>query len=223
MKGRVDGFQRTSHNKKMLRILLVLDDYSEMVFLQALLKKMGFDVDGAQSHSQFEEKLLGLNPEVVIATGSGKKVKGLQLISKIKGLKSPPSLVLLTPQPTAPEGVELGKQNLVKAVLQSPIQVTELIHCLARLGELDAQQLLAKYQRLSQTSGREGQLGREERMSNFLHRAQNSRENLPPHVSQGEELTRVKRKILESESSAEDKEQDQRRREFAAALYRKPR
>ncbi len=217
----------------MLRILLVLEDYSELTFLEAILKKVGFDVDGTQSLAQFEEKRLGLNPEVVIATAQGRKLKAGPVLAQLNGVKMRPRVILLSPQASGPQGLELARQPMVHSVLQSPVQIMELLRSLAEIGQLDPGQLISKYQRVGQTlaaesserfisgeafSSADPSASRQERMARAIEESKGS---LPQHCSKGAHLEKVKRKILESEPGEEELQQDERRREFVAALYKK--
>ena len=134
----------------MNRVLLVIDDYSELVYLETLLKKVGFDVDGIQNNRKFDEKRLTLNPEVVIASAKGKNVNGLSLVEKMKRRGGKPKNILIVPQVLAEKLKGLKLKN-VDGTLHAPVQPEPLLTLLADLTGNDAAQLLEKYERAKVT------------------------------------------------------------------------
>ena len=144
--GLVDDARRIANNRSMNRVLLVIDDYSELVYLETLLKKVGFDVDGIQNNRKFDEKRLTLNPEVVIASAKGKNVNGLSLVEKMKRRGGKPRNILIIPQILADKLKGLKLKN-VDGTLNAPVQPEPLLTLLADLTGQDATQLLEKYER----------------------------------------------------------------------------
>ncbi|MGE0762021.1 MAG: hypothetical protein AB7N80_01960 [Bdellovibrionales bacterium] len=134
----------------MLRILLVVDDYGELLFLQTLLKKLGFDVDGIQNERSFEESFLALNPDVIIATAQGKKVDGIGLAESIRKVRGIPKIVLLAGGPML-DRLQSMVVPSVDGVLESPVSASRLLGVIAQLGGLDPAVLLDKYRKLKAT------------------------------------------------------------------------
>ncbi len=131
----------------MLRIFLVIDDYNELIYLQSLLKKLGFDVEGLQNPKKYTDVSLGFNPQILITTAKGKKVDGLSLARGIAKRRGIPKIIALR---SAGENIlpnELDDAG-VDQVLDSPINPKKLILCIANLGGVDEAVLLDKYQRV---------------------------------------------------------------------------
>lgn len=134
----------------MLRVLLVVDDYGELLFLQTLLKKLGFDVDGIQNERSFEESFLALNPDVVIASAKGKKVDGLELAENVRKVRGLPKMILLAAGPMLDRLQTLQLPN-VDGILESPVSAMRLLGMVAKHGGLDQAVLLEKYRKLKAT------------------------------------------------------------------------
>lgn len=134
----------------MQRVLLVIDDYGELLFLQTLLKKLGFDVDGIQNERGFEESYLALNPELIIATAKGKRVNGLEMADGLRRVRGFPKLILLAGGPFFEKLRGLQIEN-VDGILESPVATTGLLQTIARVGNLDETALLDKYRRFKAT------------------------------------------------------------------------
>ncbi len=134
----------------MLRVLLILDDYGELLFMQTLLKKLGFDVDGIQNERNFEEAFLALNPEIVIATAHGKKVDGLSLAESIRRVRGFPKVILVASGPMLDRlrNLEGGSHD---AILESPVAASRLLGTIATLASQHPSILLEKYSRLKAT------------------------------------------------------------------------
>ena len=134
----------------MLRILLVVDDYGELLFLQTLLKKLGFDVDGIQNERSFEDSFLALNPDVVIASAKGKKVDGLELSENMRKVRGLPKVILLAGGPLLDRLQTLQLVN-VDGLLESPVSSMRLLAMIAAKCGLDQAVLLEKYRKLKAT------------------------------------------------------------------------
>src|SRR3954467_784956 len=80
---------------KMLRVLMVLEDYGELMFLQTVLKKIGFDVDAIQNARSFSDSVLRMNPDILVMTGHGKRVKGLELSRSLRRVRGLPHTILI--------------------------------------------------------------------------------------------------------------------------------
>jgi DNA-binding response OmpR family regulator len=127
----------------MLRVLMVLEDYGELMFLQTVLKKMGFDVDAIQKPRALSDNIISMNPDVLVMTANGKRVKGIELLHQVRRTRGIPRIVLLHAAGQAPDpAVE------AEAWLESPVSATSLLNTLAAVAGLDAQQLADKFQKL---------------------------------------------------------------------------
>lgn len=136
----------------MRRVLLVVDDYGELVYLQTLLKKLGFDVDGIQNQRSFEDSVLSLNPDVVIATAKGKRVNGIEMVENLKRNRGVPKVLLLVPSQII-DRIKVASLANVDASIESPVKANELLMVLGQLTDIDAPQLIDKYQKLKTNLG----------------------------------------------------------------------
>jgi CheY-like chemotaxis protein len=134
----------------MLRVFLVIDDYNELIYLQTLLKKLGFDVEGLQNQKKYADLSLGFNPQILIATARGRKVDGLQLAQSIIKRRGIPKIIVLKNSDQS-FGEGAFDQIGVDTVLESPINPKKLIHAIAELGGVDENPLLEKYSKMKGT------------------------------------------------------------------------
>ncbi len=134
----------------MVRVLLLVDDYRELVFLQTLLKKTGFDVDGTQNGSKYEELKLTLNPELIIASSKGKTINGLKLAEDLKKHNNLPRFILIAPHKMAQKVQGLKLKN-VDGIIDSPIDAKKLLVTIARVAELDSEALVQKFNKMMST------------------------------------------------------------------------
>lgn len=131
----------------MVRVLLLIDDYRELVFLQTLLKKTGFDVDGTQNGNKYEDMRLTLNPELIIATSKGSSINGLKIAEDLKKRNGLPNFILVVPHKMAQKVHGLVLKN-VDAIIDSPIDAKKLLVTMAKVMELDAEALISKYNKI---------------------------------------------------------------------------
>lgn len=132
----------------MLRILLGIEDYNELLYLQTFLKKIGFDTDGVQNEKKFADLLLGFNPQVVILSGLNKKGLGTRVIEKVKKRDGYPKIILLRGQDTEVDPV-FFKGSIVDKVMDRPVQLAHLIQNLAHFAGMDAELLQTKFDKIS--------------------------------------------------------------------------
>lgn len=127
----------------MLRVLMVLEDYGELMFLQTVLKKIGFDVDAIQSPRAFQDSVLGMNPDVLVMTAHGKRVNGLELNRGLRRVRGMPRAILLR-SPNVPQ----EQDPLVSGWLNTPVAAVDLLNMIADTCGLDKQLLQDKFSKL---------------------------------------------------------------------------
>ena len=127
-------------------MLLAIDAYSELVYFQTLLKKVGFDVDGIQNTRNFEEVRLTFNPDLLIASAKGKNINGLSIMEKMKRRGGRPKSILIIPTALAAKLSGLKLKN-VEATVPSPVEAEVILSTIADVLERDKQALLDKYER----------------------------------------------------------------------------
>lgn len=142
----------------MLRVLLVLEDYGELMFLQTVLKKIGFDVDSTQNPRKFADSVLAMNPEVIVMTASGKRIKGTELIHSIKRVRGMPKVILI--KANALSTKETLDSLEVEGWLDSPVGAPDLLAKIAELMNLNNQSLQDKLlkMRMQETAPEEARI-----------------------------------------------------------------
>ena len=60
----------------MVRVLVLLEEYNELLFLEAFLKKLGFDTLGLQRTALLDRKLLGFSPPAFDHSGARQALDG---------------------------------------------------------------------------------------------------------------------------------------------------
>jgi len=121
---------------------MVLEDYSEMMFLQTVLKKVGFDVEGIQNTRSFNDHLLNMNPDVLLMTSHGKQVHGFELSKGVKRARGIPHVILVHAA-----GHKVEADAAVQGYVVSPVNANELLGMISDLCKLDKtlyQEKLAK-------------------------------------------------------------------------------
>lgn len=127
----------------MLRVLMVLEDYGELMFLQTVLKKIGFDVDAIQNPRSFTDSLLTMNPDVLVMTAYGKRIRGFELAKGVKRNRNFPQIILIrTP------GVPQDDDAIIGKWLDSPVGALDLLGAMADLCGLNKDVLADKFAKL---------------------------------------------------------------------------
>jgi CheY-like chemotaxis protein len=142
--GRVDRASDGRDNKfTMLRVLMVLEDYGELMFLQTVLKKIGFDVDSTQNPRLLSDNLLAMNPDVLVMTAYGKRVKGVEIAKTVRKTRGIPRIVLIRGP-----GSLTDADPAIEGWLESPVGAISLLNLLGDLCGLNKELLNDKFQKL---------------------------------------------------------------------------
>ncbi|OFZ11888.1 MAG: hypothetical protein A2Z20_03040 [Bdellovibrionales bacterium RBG_16_40_8] len=131
----------------MQRVILVIDDYNELLYVQTLLKKLGFDVEGLQNVKKYADVSLGFNPHVLITTCRGSKVDGLFLAKSINKKRGMPKIIGLKTSDLTISEEELNESG-IDILIESPISPNKLIQTLSQIADLDERALLDKYSKI---------------------------------------------------------------------------
>jgi hypothetical protein len=132
------------------KILLVIDDFNELVGLETLFRRLGFDVLSIGRESLVAETVLGFPPDLAIATGRGRNVDGLNLAPKLRFGSTQPKLVVLLPN----RGDDKLSQDPgllyadVDAVIETPFEPRSALKVVSRLLGLPSEPLLEKYSKI---------------------------------------------------------------------------
>lgn len=139
----------------MRKILLVIEEYQELVAAENLLRRVGFDVLSLGKEVLLNDALLRFHPDMVIASLRGRFVEGMKVAMRVKKLSPPPRVVLAYPYGTAPN-LTPEQQAQVDALVLLPVKPTNWIRVVAQMSQMDPGPLLGKYQKLSTTRVTEG-------------------------------------------------------------------
>lgn len=129
--------------------MLVIDDFNELVGLETLFRRLGFDVLSLGRESLVPEAILGFPADLTIATGQGRHVDGLHLAPKLRYGNSQSKLVVLLPLRDAEHGAHPGLSYAdVDAVIETPFEPRAALRVVAVLLNLAAEPLLEKYTKI---------------------------------------------------------------------------
>lgn len=126
----------------MNRVSLIIDDYSELMFVQIILKKLGFDVDALQNIHTLADHLLTFHPSLIILTEDGRRFSAENVMKQIKAQLPDAKFLLLKAR-------AVGTEKTAEGVLRigSPIQPNELIRATSQSFQLDPAGLLEKFKK----------------------------------------------------------------------------
>ncbi|UYL07624.1 hypothetical protein B9G69_011260 [Bdellovibrio sp. SKB1291214] len=128
----------------MSKILLVYEDYADLMSVESTLKKVGFDVIGLSSEYAVSDQIISFNPDVVIGAGKGAKVSSLGVGKRLKEMSrwSGKSVLIF------PAGFKPSPQDLIKLrvdmILEAPVAPLRIVQVLAKLLGQDEGALLEK-------------------------------------------------------------------------------
>jgi DNA-binding response OmpR family regulator len=209
----------------MRKILLCLEDYNELLFVETLLKKIGFDVDSVRNEFTLAEKLLAQSPDLVIATGDGLKINGQRVSKKVKrkGLHAK-LLLLFTREKMLSENVLDGM--LADAALETPLNPRRVLTAICQLTGADVDAVIAKFDKLpigknldknDPQSSSVKKSGREEKYLEFLKNVPPSKQEMFSKKAVHDELKEIQK--FEQEQNNLDLEN--KRKEFVTSLFKK--
>lgn len=131
----------------MVKVLLVYEDFNELLATESYLKKVGFDVLGVTNEVLLNDQILSFNPDVVVANGRSTRVSSVSVGQKMKDNQRYQGKVLIVvPKDARPSSQEILRIKM-DGVLESPIQPEKLIQALCRLSSQDPGAFLEKLQR----------------------------------------------------------------------------
>lgn len=131
----------------MLRVLLAVEDFGEMVYLQILLSKIGFDVGTVKNPKVLTDSLYKMNPDMVLLTARRKRVIGIELSKQTKKVVPKCKIILLAP-PQIRDRLTKTELMHAEAVLETPVNPPALLEMIARLSNLNVDTLMEKYKKM---------------------------------------------------------------------------
>ncbi|MGE3759396.1 MAG: hypothetical protein AB7H97_16655, partial [Pseudobdellovibrionaceae bacterium] len=137
----------------MARIMIILEDFNEMTFMESALKKVGFDTMGLLNETNLPDKMMIFNPSVVLSRGRGNRLSGLGVAKKVREMKKSEAKVALIFAPDAkPQPQELMGIRL-DVILETPLNLARTVEVLARLCNIDAAPMLEKLNKIKGSLG----------------------------------------------------------------------
>ncbi|MGZ3791537.1 MAG: hypothetical protein ACXVCP_04275 [Bdellovibrio sp.] len=128
----------------MNKILLVYEDYADLMAVEASLKKAGFDVIGLSTEYSIAEQMLAFNPDIVVGSGKGGRVSSLGVGKRLKEMSRwQGKSILIFPANFKPNPQELIRIR-VDMILESPVLLPRLVQVIGRMLGHDETVLLEK-------------------------------------------------------------------------------
>lgn len=129
----IDGKASLSDNDDMNKILLVYEDYADLMEVEATLKKVGFDVIGLSSEYAIAEQMLAFNPDLVVGAGRGGKVNSLGVGKRLKEMtRWQGKSVLIFPANFKPNPQDLIRIR-VDMILEAPVPPLRLVQVIGKI------------------------------------------------------------------------------------------
>lgn len=135
----------------MDRVLLVYEDITEVAHVEATLRKVGFDIESIPNDYNLSEKLLSLNPDVIVAHGRGNRFHSINVGKRLKeSYRYTGKVVLIFPQDSNPTQAELVKVRL-DVMIMAPVSTIKLAKVLLKLTGRNQENIIDKLTRIAQT------------------------------------------------------------------------
>lgn len=137
----------------MLRIILVMEDLTQMNALKVVLSKLGCIVETASVELGFRDRIVNFRPEVVITAGSGRKVSPHNVLQRTRELGRETKVFLL--MGAGGSGLDQGTPGMYSfdEQLEAPVEPLSLLAKLNPLSKSKTQiDLVEKYQKISAIS-----------------------------------------------------------------------
>lgn len=128
----------------MNKVLLAYEDYAEMMTIQSVLKKVGFDVMTTSNEFALSEMVLSFNPEIIIGYGKGAKLSTIGVGRRLREMpRWTGHVVLIFPAGVKTDPADLARVRMDMA-LEAPMEVTRLLQVLANYSGQDSRALVER-------------------------------------------------------------------------------
>lgn len=135
----------------MDKILLVYEDYADLMAVESALKKVGFDVLGLSSEYAVTEQILAFNPSLVVGSGKGGKVSAVGVGKRLKEMNRWLGKVVLI----FPAGFKMDPAELMRVrtdmILEAPVTPIRLLQVIAKVLGHDEGVLLDRFNKVLNT------------------------------------------------------------------------
>ncbi len=224
----------------MVKVLLVYEDFNEMSATINYLKKVGFDVLGINNELGMNDQFLHFNPNVVVAYGKNVRVSSLSVGRKLRDHpRFSGQVVLVLPAGHRPTAEEMLKIRM-DAVVDAPVLPEKLIQVLSRLSGSNASDKIDKFARkLSEAekeelihvkstqlhtedaTGQRPKLVDAERIKRYQNFTDSIELKEQSTSHQRQDVKKAQKDIKKDWNFDKLEEQDELRRQFAYALFKK--
>lgn len=226
----------------MVKVLLIFEDFNQLTLAEVCLKKVGFDVLGVTNDTGLSDKLLGFPADVIVVAGKGQRVNSITIGQKLKEqIRFSGKVVLGIPNGLTPTPAELLKVKMDSAA-EMPIHPEKLIRVISKVSKLNADLFVEKYVKLT-SSDKDlsakiqalfGILTHQEKFQIKkdlindplrIKKYQKFIDEAPPLIEgsthQKEKVKAAQEALKKSWNFDKIEEQDELRRKFAEALFKK--
>lgn len=128
----------------MNKILLVYEDYADLMSVEATLKRVGFDVIGLTSEYAMSDQMLSFNPDLVVGAGRSAKVSSLGVGKRLKENARWHGKSILIFQANFKPGPQDLLKIRVDMILESPVPPLRLIQVIGKMLGHDENALLER-------------------------------------------------------------------------------
>lgn len=135
----------------MAKVLLIYDDYTELMAAENVMRKAGFDVISLSSEVSISEKIIGFNPDLVICQGKSPRLSSFSVGKKLKEMTRWKGKAILGFLAQAKPSAQDILSIRVDLVLEAPMDPVQVVKLGAQLLELSEQSVIEKLERTGQS------------------------------------------------------------------------
>src|SRR5882724_4032923 len=136
------------YNIAMRRVLLVIEDYNELLLVEKILKKIGFDIESLPSEASLPERMMGFLPDLVLATGDGNRINGHSVSKKVKRKGVQAKLLLLFPRQKLMQ-LDIATYA-AEGAIETPINPRLLLKSVCDFTGIPSSSILTKFDKMPQ-------------------------------------------------------------------------
>ncbi len=225
----------------MIKVLLVFGDFNELTITESYLKKIGIDVAGITNEVLLQDQVLSFRPDIVVTSGKSNRVNSLSVGQKLKeNYKFAGKVVIVVAKDQRPSSQDILKIKM-DAMLESPFQADKLVQVLARLGGLNAEAYLDKLHKSRfseeekkvihvtgavqfkgpENSGTKDLLHDPQRIKKYQKFINDEEIDFKKSSHQKSEVKKAQEELKKSWDFEQLEKQDELKRRFAEALFKK--
>ncbi len=117
----------------MVKILLIIENFSELNQMSTLLEKVGCDVDSMSKEVGLSEKILSFRPEVVIVSASNQKIEHEKITSKLRAINVfSGKIILMIPVEKKVDPTKFSN-GIFDGILEHPFDPRSLMNLIVQL------------------------------------------------------------------------------------------